>query len=228
MRTSSKATTAGRLLAAAITMAAAPAFAAEPASINRRSSDVPIGVADWTASLESGPEWYATSRGNHKAGDYSDTYVAPSLSYAFAPDWALNGLFQATFYKDGTQQYEAEAGIAYTIQLGALALSPQAAIGDTWDATGLGESGKANAVYYALYLSADLTLNKQWSWTLFSVRWRDAFNYEWQTPALTTGIRYALSDAVGLNLDAGYSWLDKGEGMHGNDMHLAAAVSYSF
>lgn len=216
------------LAGTAMVFASASAFAADLAPADLGPVQAPTGALNWTAGLEIGPEFYATTKGSNQAGDYADTVIKPSLAYAFAPNWSLNTSFQATLKNNSTQQYYAEAGVSYKFKFGDFSLTPQAAIGDTWDATGLGEDGNANAVYYALYLAADLKLNKQWSWTIFNARWRDAFDYQWQTPKVQTGLTYAFSDAAKLSLNAGYSWKNTGDGYYGDKMNLAAVMKYSF
>ncbi|SHG64242.1 hypothetical protein SAMN02745157_4592 [Kaistia soli DSM 19436] len=210
-------------------MLASPAIAADlTAAADLGPVKSPNPTLNWTAGLEVSPEFYAVSKGSNKAGDYADTAIKASLGYLFYDNWTLNTSLQATLKNNSTEQYYGEAGVAYKFKFGDFSLSPQAALGVTWDATGLGDDGTSTAAYYALYLAGDLKLNKQWTWNIFNARWRDAFDYQWQTPKVSTGLTYAFSDAAKLNLNAGYSWKNTGDGYYGDKINLTAAVKYSF
>lgn len=213
---------------AAALFAATPALAADLAPADLGPVKGPDQALNWTAGLEVGPEFYATTKGSNKAGDYADTSIKASLGYNFYDNWTLNGSLQATLKNDNTEQYYGEGGLAYKFKFGAFSLTPQAAVGVTWDATGLGDDGDSSAAYYALYLAGDLSLNRQWTWNVFNVRWRDAFDYQWQTPKVATGLTYAFSDAAKINLTAGYSWKNTGDGYYGDKINIAAAMKYSF
>ncbi len=221
-------TVATLLVAAPLMLAAAPVFAADLAPADLGPVKAPDKMLNWSVGLEVSPEYYATTKGSNKAGDYADTAIKASLAYSFDKNWVLNGSVQATLKNNNTEQYYAEAGLAYKFKWGDFTLTPQAALGDTWDATGLGDDGTANALYYALYLAGDLKLNKQWSWTVFNLRWRDAFDYQWQTPKASTGLTYSFSDQAKLNLNVGYSWKNTGSGYYGDKINIAAAMKYAF
>jgi len=212
----------------AILCTAGTAVAADLAPIAVGPVKSPTASTNWTIGLEAGPEFHATTQGSAEAGSYADTSIKGSLGYAFDSNWLLNGAVQVDLKSNATQQYYVEAGIGYKFAFGDFSLTPQAALGDTWDATGLGEDGDANALYYALYLSADVKLDSHWAWTIVNARWRDAFDYQWQTPKLSTGLSYAFSDAAKLAVDAGYSWKNSGDGYYGDKVNLSAAFKYAF
>ncbi len=219
-------------LVAPLMLGAAPVFAADltndlaPADLGPVKA--PNKMLNWTVGLEAGPEYYATTKGSNKAGDYADTYIKASVGYAIDKNWVLNGSVQATLKNNNTEQYYAEGGVGYKFKFGDFTLTPQAALGDTWDATGLGDNGTANALYYALYLAGDLKLNKEWTWNVFNARWRDAFDYQWQTPKVATGLTYNFSDQAKLNLNVGYSWKNTGSGYYGDKINIGAAMKYAF
>lgn len=207
-------------------LAATPLLAADltQASLGEiRKPDAP-----WSIGLEVSPEFYATTKGANKAGDYADTAIKGSLGYTYDKVWVLNGSFQATLKNNGTQQYYAEGGAGYKLKLGDFTLTPSAALGETWDATGLGTNGNSSALYYALYLAGDLKLDSQWSWTVFNLRWRDAFDYQWETPKIATGLTYAFSDTDKLAVNLGYSWKNTGSGWNGDKINIAFALKHSF
>ncbi|MBZ9935930.1 hypothetical protein LB518_06475 [Mesorhizobium sp. BR1-1-16] len=216
------------MLTSTLALSAAPAFAADLAPADLGPVKAPNAMLNWSVGLEVSPEFYAVTKGKNTAGNYADTAIKASLGYTFDQNWVLNGSFQATLKNDSTQQYYAEGGVGYKFKFGDFTLTPQAALGETWDATGLGDDGDSSALYYALYLAGDLKLNKQWSWNVFNLRWRDAFDYQWQTPKVATGLTYAFSDAAKLNVNLGYSWKNTGDGYYGDKINLALAMKYAF
>lgn len=116
----------------------------------------------------------------------------------------------------------------YKFKFGDFTLAPSAAIGDTWEATGLGSSGNANALYYAFNLAGDLKLDRQWTWNAFNLRYRDAFDYTWITPKVTTGLTYVLNAGNSVYGNVGYSWKDTGNGLLGNKINVTFGVKRNF
>jgi hypothetical protein len=209
-----------------LVLAAAPAVAADltQASLGEvKKPDTP-----WSVGLEVSPEFYAVTKGSNQAGDYADTAIKGSLGYTYDKVWVLNGSFQATLKNNGTEQYYAEGGVGYKFKFGDFSLTPSAALGETWDQTGLGDDGDSSALYYALYLAGDLKLNSQWSWTVFNLRWRNAFDYTWETPKASTGLTYSFSDTDKFSLGLGYSWKDTGSGMNGDKINVAFSMKHAF
>lgn len=211
---------------ASLLLTATPLFAADLTQASL--GEIKMPDQPWSIGLEVSPEFYATSKGSHSAGDYADTAIKGALGYTYDKVWVLTGSFQATLKNNDTQQYYVEGGAGYKLKFGDFTLTPSAALGETWDATGLGANGDSSALYYALYLAGDLKLNSQWSWTVFNLRWRDAFDYQWQTPKIATGLNYSFSDTDKLAVNLGYSWKNTGSGWDGDKINLAVALKHSF
>ena len=221
-----------RILAfAPLALAAAPVLAADLTQADLSQAglgEVKKPNTPWSIGLEVGPEFYATTKGSNSAGDYADTYIKGSLGYTYDKVWVFNGSLQATLKNNNTQQYYAEGGAGYKFNFGAFSLTPSAALGETWDATGLGDNGDASALYYALYLAGDLKLNSQWSWQVFNLRWRDAFDYQWETPKVSTGLSYAFSDTDRFAVNLGYSWKTTGSGYYGDKINVGFSLKHAF
>ena len=105
---------------------------------------------------------------------------------------------------DSYQNY-VEGSVGYRFNFDKFTLRPSVAIGNTGGTTGLGASSTANAYYYALYLAGDLKLNSQWTWNMFELRYRDAFDYTWITPRGATGLTYEWSAGNFVYGNVGYA-----------------------
>lgn len=219
--------TGSRIVAfSALLLGAGPALGADVPDLGPvKAPGLPL---DWSIGLEVSPEFHARSKGPVQAGDYADTAIKGSLSYTYDNAWVLNGSFQATLRPDNTHQYYGEGGVGYKFKFGDFTLTPQAALGETWDATGLGEDGTASALYYAIYLAGDLKLNSQWSWQVFNLRYRDAVDYTWITPKASTSLTYSFSDADKFTVGLGYSWKDTGSGLFGDKINIAFTMKHAF
>jgi len=215
-------------LFSALLLGAGPALGADVAVPDLGAVKAPGLPLAWSIGLEVSPEFHAKSKGPTQGGDYADTAIKASLGYTFDKSWVLNGSLQATLRQEGTEQYYGEGGVGYKFRFGDFTLTPQAALGDTWGTTGLGDRGQSSALYYALYLAGDLKLSDQWSWTMFNLRWRNAFDYEWQTPKVSMGLTYSFNDADKLSIGAGYSWKDTGSGMQPDKINASVTLKHAF
>lgn len=181
-----------------------------------------------TIAFEVSPEIYARSTSTHTAGDYAATQTKLKISHSFASNWFLSGFAQLNFKENDTQHFFAEGAVGYRFDISTFALKPSVAIGDTSGATGLGKNENASALYYAVYLSGDLKLNSQWTWNVFDLRYRNAFDYTWITPKAATGLTYEWSPGRSVYWSAGYAWKDTGTGLKGDKINLALGLRHSF
>ncbi|MCX5497772.1 hypothetical protein OSH11_23940 [Kaistia dalseonensis] len=220
----------GILSAGALLLGAFPAVAADLGAVQMPDGAIaaPTAAPTTTFGIEVNPEFYASSSGSNAIGNYADTAIKASLSHTFGGVWVIGGSLQATLKENDTQQYYAEASAGYKFKFDKFTLTPSVALGDTWDATGLGDNKDSNALYYAFYLAGDLKLNSQWTWNAFNLRYRDAFDYEWITPKVSTGVTYAIDSYNSVYTNAGYSWKDTGSGMKGDKMNIAFGYKRAF
>ena len=203
-----------------------PASAADLAPVNP-----PRAASVWgttTIGIEASPEFFALTDSSHAAGSYANTEAKLGVTHAFANNWFVGGLFQVSVKNNNTYQNYVEGSVGYIFDFDKFKLKPSAAIGDTGGATGLGASSTANAYYYALYLAGDLKLNSQWTWNIFEVRYRNAFEYTWITPKVTTGLTYEWSPGNFVYSNVGYAWKNTGGGLIGDKVNVAVGFRHRF
>lgn len=183
--------------------------------------------ANWIG-LEVSPSFYATNSGGHVAGHYDDTSVKLTYQHRFDSAFALGGSLKDDIKQDGKHQFYAETKAGYRFDFGRFSLTPAATLGVTWNDTGFGPSGDATTAYYAFYLAGDLALSEKLIWTMFDLRYRDAFDYVWVTPEVTTGLTYKMTEADRVYGNASYSWKGTGDGLHGDTYSFALGVEHGF
>lgn len=218
------------LLATIATLAASPILAADLGPVRQPDGTIasPTAKPSNTFGIEASPEFYALTKGDNASGTYADTAVKASLSHSFDNNVVVGGSLQGTFKTNGTQQYYGEATVGYRFKLDRFTLTPSAGIGDTWDNTGLGPAGTSSAVYYVFYLAGDVKLDSKWTWNAFNLRWRNAFDQEWATPKVATGITYSIDSWNSLYANVGYSWKDTGAGLLGDKSNIAFGYKRGF
>lgn len=169
----------------------------------------PPAAPTWTIGIEGSPEFYAINNGSNTARSLADTYFKFSVSHNFDNNFVGGVFFQPTFKTGGKSQYYGEASLGYKIKLtDVFTLTPSLGIGYTWHDTAIIKDGDANAQvpYYAIYLAGDWKLTKQWTWNVFNLRYRNAFNATWETPKVTTGVTYNINSTNAVYASVGYSW----------------------
>ena len=216
----------GLLIAVIALVVWRPATAADLAPVNSPRAAGDRGTT--TIGLEASPEFYALSDSSHAAGSYADTEAKLGITHAFANNWFVGGLLQLTVKNNNTYQNYVEGSVGYRLNFDGFTLKPSVAIGNTGGATGLGASSTANAYYYVLYLAGDLKLNSQWTWNMFEVRYRNAFDYTWITPKVATGLTYEWSPGNFVYGNVGYAWKNTGGGLLGDKINVAVGFKHAF
>lgn len=180
--------------------------------------------------LEFSPEYYALDSASHQAGDWADNALKLSLSHSFDTNWILGGSIQTTFKPADKLQYYGEGSLGYRFRFDRFSLTPSVALGYTWDETGItiDEVPNSDAFYYAFTLAGDFKLAPKWTWNLFNLRYRNAFDATWITPKAATGLTYAIDDANSISANVGYSWKDSGEGLKGDKINAAFGFKHAF
>ncbi|BCH05051.1 hypothetical protein MesoLj131b_70500 (plasmid) [Mesorhizobium sp. 131-2-5] len=182
---------------------ATPVFAADPVEAP------PPAAPTWTIGIEGSPDFYAINNGSNTARSLADTYFKFSVSHNFENNFVGGIFFQPTFKTGGKSQYYGEASLGYKIKLtDAFTLTPSLGLGYTWHDTGIikGSDADAQVPYYALYLAGDWKLTKQWTWNVFNLRYRNAFNATWETPKVATGVTYNIGSTNAVYTSIGFSW----------------------
>ena len=223
--------TIGALLSSVALFAVQPAMAADVAA------PAPAPSAANTISLEVNPEFYGTTKaGSFATGDLDDLNYKLALSHSFSNNVVLGGDIQYTQRAPiagvSSSVDQAEITLGYKLKLDAVTLTPGLLLG-----YGFGDEPKINPAnnftpdaYWAVTLNADFKLNSQWTWNVFSLRYRNAFDYTWITPKISTGITYNIDKADAVYLNVGNAWKDKGDGngLLEDKYNIAVGYKYSF
>ncbi len=219
------------LLGGAALFAVQPALAADVAP-------PPAPSASNTIALEVNPEFYgvADPKGRFSVGDIDDVNYKLALSHSFSNNVVLGGDIQYTqrIPVGGVSSSvdQAEITLGYKLKLDAVTLTPGVLLG-----YGFGDEPKINPAnnfnsdaYWAVTLNGDLKLNSQWTWNVFSLRYRNAFDYTWITPKVATGITYNIDKTDAVYLSVGNAWKDKGDGngLLEDKYNIAVGYKYSF
>ena len=173
----------------------------------------------------------------HGAGDLDDYYFKLGLSHSFDNNLVLGGVLQYTQRAPiagvGSSVDQAEASLAYKLKLGdSVMLTPGVLLGYAF-----GDQPKINPAngstadaYWAVTLNADLKLDSHWTWNVFSLRYRNAFDYTWITPKVATGITYNIDKTDAVYLSVGNAWKDNGNGsgLVQDKYNIAVGYKYSF
>ena len=218
-------------LAAALA-ASTPAMAGDTAQ-----TPTPPAARVWSLGIEGSPEFYAIDNGSNNGGALASSYFKLSLSRSFENNFVGGLQFQTTFKTgDKTQFYgEATAGYKWKVT-DTFTLTPSLGLGYTWKDTGIikGTQSDADVAYYAIYLSGDLKLNKQWTWNAFNLRYRNAFNATWETPKVATGVTYNIDSFNSVYANVGYSWKKVGttkapyDSLSGDKVNVAIGYKHAF
>jgi hypothetical protein len=198
------ASVAGGCLVLASAPAAMAADVYEPPVAEAAAAPAPAPTP-WSFGLEFSPEW-KESPGNE--GVWADWYFKPSISYTFSTGFVWGGSFQDTFRPDGEDSgYQIETTLGYKWKVAkSFTLTPAVGIGYAFGRAKIAPDPEEAVPYWLVSLAADLKLSKQWTWNVFNVRWRDAFDYDWRTPKVATGITYAITPTDSVYTNVGFSW----------------------
>lgn len=84
----------------------------------------------------------------------------------------------------------AQIGIGYTYDLGKLALTGTVGIGQHF----IHSDDSGSFPYYYITLAGAVPINEKWSWTMFRLRYRNAFDTsnDYDTPEVATGVNFKL------------------------------------
>jgi hypothetical protein len=225
-----------KLSALSLLLGVAPAMAADFSEANPVVSPPAAAPSPSnTFSFEFDPEFQqAPSKLKPKPGDgqVSDYLGKFTAAHTFSSGVVVSGFFQPQYDlhpgKSNLWRYYAEGDLGYKIKMSdSFTLTPSAGIGDVWGDTGVTKKNPS-AVYYAFYLAGDLKLNSNWTWNMFNIRYRDAFQYRWITPKVATGVTYNINKYSALYGTVGYSWKDTGSGLNASALNVGAGVKTNF
>ena len=162
------------------------------------------------------------------------------LSHSFSNNVVLGGDIQytqrAVIAGVSSSVDQAEITLGYKLKLDAVTLTPGVLLGYGFGdepkinpAPGLAAAQNADA-YWAVTLNGDFKINSQWTWNVFSLRYRNAFDYTWITPKVSTGVTYNIDKTDAVYFNVGNAWKDKGDGngLLEDKYNIAVGYKYSF
>ncbi len=208
-------------LALTVSVAATGAYAADVAA-------PPAPKPSNTLSLEFSPEWKTSD------GSLADDYLKFGYAHSFDNNFVWGAAFQYAWRPDPNSYDQIETSLGYKFKSGDFTLTPTATLGYGFgDAPKInpakGHAGDAEA-YYAVSLAGDWKLDDHWTWNVFNIRYRNAFDVTWITPKVATGITYKVDGNNAIYTTVGYAWKDKGDGngLQGDKWNVAVGYKLSF
>jgi hypothetical protein len=171
------------------------------ASASAAANEAPVApqLAN-SIGIELAPEFRAQS------GGLTDTYLKANFSHSFESGLIWSGTFQFTDKVDGDPKYRVETTLGYNVKLV-----------DTWSIPLSGGAGfrldedpaalpSPTFAYYVVNVGLNMKISDNWTWNVFSSRWRDAFEGGWRTPKIYTGLTYAIDAQNSVYADIGEAW----------------------
>jgi hypothetical protein len=141
-----------------------------------------------------------------QTGALVDGYVKANGSHTFDSGLIWGGSFQYTDRVDGNRQYQPETTVGYNLKLNGIWSIPlSAGIGYRWNENPNAMPSQQFA-YYVFNAGLNMKISENWTWNMFSARYRDAFEGNWQTPKVTTGLTYAIDRQNSVYGNVGYAW----------------------
>ena len=226
---------------ALVALGAAPAFAGDlPTGVVAAPASAAVTTS--TVTFETDPEFAALENvdGNHLLADW---FGKATLAHAVAPGFSIAGAVQDTFKTSGFNQYYFEASAAYKATLTkTFAVTVTGGLGYTAGNTGFVDGDPTGGLnpdqgndddsylYYYVSGSADLKVDSHWTWNIINARYRNAFDRNWETPKVSTGVTYSIDATDSVFANVGYSWkkTDATDGLVDDKISFGAGYKYSF
>jgi hypothetical protein len=166
--------------------------------------------------VELAPEFRAQS------GALVDGYIKGNLAHTFDNGLIWTGTVQYNDKVDGNSTYRAETTFGYAIKLNETWSVPvNAGLGYRWDEDPRSQPSPAFA-YYVVNAGLNMKISDSWTWNAISARWRDAFEGDWETPKVTTGLTYAIDRQNSVYANVGYAW------KNGQPNKISLAIGYKY
>ncbi len=204
------------MIASVIAGAALPAYAG---SATPAPSPTPLGDS---ISLEFSPEFGAPN-----FTPYKDSYIKLGFSHnlgsGFAWGVAVQDTFAPTEVKSG---WQGETTLGYKWKQDVFTFGVSGGVGYnegnyTVDDTPIG-------AYYLVSGTVDWKLDSKWTWNVINARWRNAFDEQWVTPKVQTGLTYQLDPRQAVYAAIGYAWKDTGAGLKSDKENVAVGYKLGF
>ncbi len=225
------------LLAAALLLTTAPAFAADLiAAPADPAKPAPAATNGTTIGLELSPEFFADPA-NAKYGQLNDVYFKGTVTQTVAPGWSISSSLQTvdkTSNSPATWQFLVDGNVAYKAKLNNnFSVTLTGGGGYTWGNTGYTggvavPAGVDPFFYYYGQVALDDKIDANWTWNVVNVRLRQAVGVQWFTPKIQTGVTYNIDSSNAVYANIGYAWKDNGSGLKPDKFNVAVGYKYSF
>lgn len=166
------------------------------AGIDRAAADSTSIGAVFTS--ERGPDDFGATTG-------SDWQV--DLSHSFDNKVSISG--SVKYYDTaGTSDSKTNVqfGIGYTYEIGKLALTGSVGAGQHF----IHSDDSTSFPYYYVTLAGSVPITEKWTWNIFRVRYRNAFDSanDYDTPEIATGVNYSIDAHNSVSLMIERDWSD--------------------
>lgn len=149
-----------------------------------------------TFTTERGPEDFSATTGTDWQGD---------ITHTFDNKFSISG---AVKYYDtaGTtdSKTNVQVGIGYTWELGKMSLTGSIGAGQHF----IHSDDDTSFPYYYLTIAGSAPIAEKWSWTMFRLRYRNAFDTsnDYDTPEVATGVTYNIDAHNNVSLFIERDW----------------------
>lgn len=150
---------------------------------------------------------YTTERAPDDFAQTNSSDWQIDVAHSFDNKFSLAG--SVKYYDTaGTSNYKvnAQLGIGYTWEIGTFALTAGAGVGQHF----IPADDPSNFPYYYFTLAGALPLDEKWTWNVFRLRYRNAFDTsnDYNTPEAAMGVTYRLDARNSVSLYIERDWTD--------------------
>jgi hypothetical protein len=161
-------------------------------------------------SLEISPEFNIRDTSTQSAGSLNDVLFKIGYSRALGHGWSWGISDQQTARAagDGRYQNQLETTIGYSVKVNDTFSVPlSAGVGYVWDTRAASSALRDEQwAYYTFSAGLNVKFDQHWTWNAINARYRDAFEGDWITPKVTTGVTYTIDPNNAVYANVGYAW----------------------
>jgi hypothetical protein len=157
------------------------------------------------------PEFVLAAPGSAAANSIADGYIKGAYSRSLGAGWSWGASLQFTERTPSGSvnryQWQPETTLGYTWKLDPTWSIPlSAGVGYLYNNVPYLHDGTASFAYYVVNAGLNMKLDSHWTWNAISARYRNAFEGEWVTPKVATGVTYTIDPANAVYANFGYAW----------------------
>ena len=164
---------------------------------------------------------FTTERGPEDFGATTGSDWQLDVAHTFDNKVTLSG--SAKYYDTaGTSDWKAnlQFGIGYTYDIGKLSLTGTVGIGQHF----IQSDGSTDFPYYYLMLAGSTPIDEKWTWNIFRLRYRNAFDTsnDYDTPEIATGVSYSFDPHNSMSVMIERDW------SNGNPSYTGIEIGYRY